>query len=356
MWQKENNLSYSNKLISWYKKNKRDLPWRKTTNPYHIWISEIILQQTRVAQGWDYYLRFIERFPDISSLARAEEDDVLKLWQGLGYYSRARNLQSAAKDIMTRFHGQFPESHKDILSLKGIGEYTAAAVSSIVWDQPYPVVDGNVYRVLSRLFGIDLPIDSTQGKKYFYELAGSILDKAQPGIYNQAIMEFGALQCVPRQPDCVNCPLQDNCVAYAANQVGMYPVKQNKTKTRNRYFSYLYIICKETTWLNRRGKNDIWTGLYEFPLIESDVSLNFSELQKSEIFRELVKETKEINITYTPEVKHILSHQIIHATLYKIEVATKPPVLDNYLAVALADLEKYAVPRLIQLLLEKLEE
>lgn len=356
MWQKENDLGYSKTLISWYRENKRDLPWRKTTNPYHIWVSEIILQQTRVAQGRDYYLRFVERFPDVASLARAEEDEVLKLWQGLGYYSRARNLQAAAKDIVDRFHGQFPESHKDILSLKGIGEYTAAAITSIVWSQPYPVVDGNVYRVLSRLFGIDLPIDSTQGKKYFYELAGSILDKEQPGVYNQAIMEFGALQCVPRQPDCVRCPLQEKCVAHAANKLTMYPVKQNKTKVRDRYFNYLYIICKETTWLNRRGENDIWTGLYEFPLIESDTSLTFPELQKTDAFQALFKGVKELSVSYTPEIKHILSHQIIRATLYKIEVTAKPPALDQYLAVAPSDWDKYAVPRLIQLLLEKLDE
>lgn len=340
-------------LIDWYQNHKRDLPWRATQDPYKIWISEIILQQTRVAQGHAYYLRFIERFPDVASLAHAEQDEVLKLWQGLGYYSRARNLHAAAKEVMSRFDGIFPHHYDRLLSLKGIGEYTAAAISSFVDDQPYPVVDGNVFRVLSRLFDEPTPIDSSKGKRIFYELAHEVLDKQHPGLHNQAIMEFGALQCVPRQPDCSSCPLQPRCLAFANGRVDELPVKQGKTKTRQRFFHYLYIIYKEQTWLHRRGEKDIWEGLYEFPLIETTESMDLAQLLQDESFRRLTEDTGALHIAANPvEMKHILSHQIIRACFYTLEIERPNAALDAYLALPIAQLEEYAVPRLIHRFLE----
>lgn len=331
------------------------LPWRESSDPYIIWISEIILQQTRVAQGMDYFYRFTERFPNVASLAVADEDEVLKYWQGLGYYSRARNLHAAAKSIMEKFGGVFPETYKDVLSLKGIGEYTAAAIISFVWDKPYPVVDGNVFRVLSRLFALDTPIDSTQGRKQFTELAGTLLDPQHAGLHNQAIMEFGALQCVPQSPDCEVCPLKDCCMAYASGMVQSLPVKQNKIKTRPRYFHYLYIIYKEQTWLFRRGKKDIWEGLYEFPLIETEQPMDFARLQQTEAFRKLFEDAGKLKISVDlSDVKHVLSHQILYTTFYRIEPEHIPEALNAYLAVPYKDIEQYAVPRLIHIYLEKL--
>lgn len=351
----ENELKVSHILQTWYKANKRMLPWRESSDPYIIWISEIILQQTRVAQGMDYFYRFTERFPDVASLAVADEDEVLKYWQGLGYYSRARNLHAAAKSIMEKFGGVFPEVYKDVLSLKGIGEYTAAAIISFVWDKPYPVVDGNVFRVLSRLFALDTPIDSTQGRKQFTELAGTVLDPRHAGQHNQAIMEFGALQCVPQNPDCEVCPLKDCCMAYASGLVQSLPVKQNKTKTRPRYFHYLYIIYKEQTWLFRRGKKDIWEGLYEFPLIETEQPMDFAGLQQTEAFRKLFEGAGKLKVSVDLSgVKHVLSHQILYTTFYRIEPEHIPEALNVYLAVPYKDIEQYAVPRLIHIYLEKL--
>lgn len=351
----ENELEVSHILLDWYKTNKRNLPWRESSDPYIIWISEIILQQTRVVQGMDYFLRFTGRFPNVASLASAEEDEVLKYWQGLGYYSRARNLHAAAKEIMEKFGGVFPEEYKDILSLKGIGEYTAAAIASFVWNKPYPVVDGNVFRVLARLYALDVPIDTTQGKKQFTELAGIVMDPKRAGQHNQAIMEFGALQCVPQSPDCEVCPLKDRCTAYASGTVQSLPVKQNKTKTRARYFHYLYIIYKGQTWLSRRGKKDIWEGLYEFPLIETGEPMDFTGLQETEAFRKLFAGAGRLDISPDrKEVKHVLSHQVLYTAFYRIEIEKVPEALDSYLAVPYEDIERYAVPRLIHIYLEKL--
>ena len=224
--------TFAGKLIGWYGVNKRDLPWRGTKDPYRIWISEIILQQTRVAQGYDYFMRFIRRFPDVRSLAEADEDEVMRYWQGLGYYSRARNLHEAARSMK----GVFPDTYAGVRALKGVGDYTAAAICSIAYDMPYAVVDGNVYRVLARYFDMDVPIDSTEGKKAFAALAQELMDKQHAGTYNQAIMDFGALQCVPQAPDCPSCPLADTCQAYARGRVAVLPVKQHKPKVSDRYF------------------------------------------------------------------------------------------------------------------------
>lgn len=351
----ENELETSAKLLVWYEEHKRPLPWRDSDDPYIIWISEIILQQTRVVQGMDYFLHFTERFPDVASLASAEVDEVMKYWQGLGYYSRARNLHAAAKDIMERFGGTFPNQYKDVLSLKGIGEYTAAAIVSFVWNQPYPVVDGNVFRVLSRLFAVETPIDTSQGKKQFTELAGLIMNPKRAGLHNQAIMELGALQCMPQNPDCEVCPLKDRCVGYGTATVQSFPVKRNKVKTRNRYFHYLHVIYKGKTWLSRRGAKDIWEGLYEFPLIETDRPMDFSELQAVSSFLYLFGGAGQLGVTPgLSGIKHVLSHQILYANFYKVEIETISPALESYLAISCQEIENYAVPRLIHIYLEKL--
>lgn len=355
MLQTENKLEISHKLLIWYKKNKRQLPWRESSDPYIIWISEIILQQTRVAQGMDYFLRFTGRFPDVASLAMADEDEVLKYWQGLGYYSRARNIHAAAKNIMEQFNGVFPDQYTDILSLKGVGEYTAAAIISFVWNQPYPVVDGNVFRVLSRLFAVDTPIDTNKGKKQFAALAGVVMNPGLAGQHNQAIMEFGALQCVPQNPDCEVCPLKERCMAYASHLVQSYPVKQGKTKTRDRYFHYFHIIYKEKTWLFRRKGKDIWEGLYEFPLIETPQPVDFAGLQETDAFRALFQGAGRLNISVVLSgLKHVLSHQVLYAVFYQVEIEKECDSLQSYLAVSSGDIEKYAIPRLIHLYMEKI--
>lgn len=348
-------LENSNLLLTWYKENKRLLPWRESSDPYIIWISEIILQQTRVAQGLDYFYRFTERFPDVVSLASAEEDEVLRYWQGLGYYSRARNLHAAAKSVMEKYNGVFPREYKDILSLKGIGEYTAAAIVSFVWNKPYPVVDGNVYRVLSRLYAVDTPIDTTKGKKQFLELAEVVMNPEHAGLHNQAIMELGALQCVPLNPDCGICPLKERCLAYAMGNVQSFPVKQNKTKTRIRYFHYLYIINNRQTWLFRRGKKDIWEGLYEFPLIETEEPADFAGLQQTEAFQRLFAGAGNLDVTVAmTNVKHVLSHQTLYATFYRVGIEKVGEGLNSYLPVPIEEIDRYAVPRLIQIYLEKM--
>ncbi|MDH6341364.1 A/G-specific adenine glycosylase [Parabacteroides sp. PFB2-12] len=347
-------LTFSNLFINWYFKHKRELPWRETRDPYTIWISEIILQQTRVAQGIDYFRRFMERFPDVASLAAAEEDEVLKYWQGLGYYSRARNLHAAAREIMSRHQGRFPSTHKEVLALKGIGDYTAAAILSFAWNQPYPVVDGNVYRVLSRLFGISTPIDSSQGKKEFTALAAEIMPSDQAGLHNQAIMEFGALQCTPQQPDCSACPFAGRCVAWQEQNPQAYPVKAGKTKSRNRYFHYFHILYRETTWLHRREGKDIWKGLYEFPLIETDMPMDFAELQQTDAFHHLFAEAGQLSIAIDrPVEKHILSHQVIYATFYRIEIEQPAPAFEAFTEISIHDIERFAIPRLIHIYLEK---
>jgi A/G-specific adenine glycosylase len=347
-------MNISNTLIDWYRRNKRTLPWRDAGDPYLVWISEIILQQTRVAQGMDYFLRFTGRFPNIPALAEADEDEVLKYWQGLGYYSRARNLHAAARTLMKHFGGEFPQDYRHIRSLPGIGEYTAAAIASFVWNQPRPVVDGNVFRVIARLFAVEAPIDAAKGKKEITALADALLNPDMAGLHNQAIMEFGALHCTPRNPDCPHCPLQSKCLGYPAGPHN-YPRKQHKTKTRARYFHYLHIICQGTTWLHRRQGKDIWTGLYEFPLIETPEPANFATLQATEEFQRLFSGVGKLHISaILSDIRHTLSHQILHATFYRIEIETPAEALRSCLPVAGENLDRYAIPRLIQLYLEKL--
>ncbi|PCH78249.1 MAG: A/G-specific adenine glycosylase [Flavobacteriaceae bacterium] len=306
----------TNILVPWYLENKRELPWRKTSNPYYIWLSEIILQQTRVDQGMAYYLSFVENFPTVNDLANSEESRVLKLWQGLGYYSRARNLHFSAKYIVNQLEGQFPKTYKDLLSLKGVGDYTASAVSSICFDEPMAVVDGNVYRVLSRIFGVDTPINSTKGIKEFKLLAQELLDVKNPGDHNQAMMEFGAVQCKPQNPNCTVCPVNNKCVALAENKVSVLPVKDKKVKVRKRYFNYLVMQADGYTQLNLRTGKGIWQGLYEFPCVESTGEIDEKDLMNSEDFNAIVKGDVRLKLFRPKMVVHKLSHQHIYTKFW----------------------------------------
>ena len=344
-------------LQEWYAKHKRDLPWRDTTDPYLIWVSEIILQQTRVAQGLDYYQRFIGRFPDVRSLAEAEQVEVLKYWQGLGYYSRARNLHEAAKDVWYRLKGVFPDQYDDVIRLKGVGEYTAAAIVSFAWNLPYPVVDGNVYRVLGRLFAIETPIDSGQGKKEYLELATLLMPPAQAGMHNQALMEFGALQCVPQNPDCQLCPLSDRCMGYASGKLQRYPVKQNKTKIRERYLNYFFVVNGSDTYLHRRSGKDIWEGLYEFPMIETKTSMDLVELKDEPAFLQLFDTTGQPVISVVAgDVKHVLTHQILHATFYQVAIQEENATLQKFIRAPITTLDNYPFPRLITTFINNYEK
>ena len=339
-------------LIKWYQDNKRDLPWRRTKNPYLIWISEIILQQTRVAQGYDYYQRFVKRFPDVFSLAAADEDEVMKYWQGLGYYSRARNLHAAARSMAGA--GGFPKTYKEVLALKGVGEYTAAAICSFAYGMPYAVVDGNVYRVLSRWLGIETPIDSAEGKRIFAEVAAELLDKAQPGIYNQAIMDFGALQCTPASPNCMFCPFVDTCVARQKGVVDTLPVKQHKTKVANRYFNYIYVRMGAHTLIHKRTEDDIWKNLFELPLVETEKDLSEEEFLACPQFHALFAEGEVRMVrTLLRGVKHVLSHRVIYTNFYEVTLPDNSSSFSSYQRVAVEDLGRYAVPRLIHAFLEK---
>ena len=341
---------FSKAIIDWYKENKRELPWRESSDPYLIWISEIILQQTRVAQGYDYFLRFIKRFPDVQSLADADEDEVMKFWQGLGYYSRARNLHAAAKSM----NGVFPKTYPEVLALKGVGEYTAAAICSFAYGMPYAVVDGNVYRVLSRYFGVDTPIDSTEGKKLFAALADEMLDRKQPALYNQGIMDFGAVQCTPQSPDCLFCPLAESCSALSAGRVAQLPVKQHKTKITNRYFNYIYVRAGAYTFINKRTGNDIWKNLFELPLIEADKALSEEEFLSSASFRLLLAEGERPEVrSVLRNVKHVLSHRVIYANFYEVVLPENSRSFSDYQCIRVEDLEQYPVSRLVHAFLEK---
>lgn len=315
-------MNFPNALIRWYLQNKRDLPWRNTTDPYSIWLSEIILQQTRVAQGMPYFFAFTEAFPTVFDLAKASEQDVLKLWQGLGYYSRARNLHKTAQFVAFELNGKFPESYKGLLSLKGVGDYTAAAIASFSYNEAVPVVDGNVFRVLSRVFDIDADISQPASRKIFQQLALELMPKADPAIFNQAIMEFGALQCVPKNPDCSICVMNDGCLALKMNKVDQLPVKLKKTKVTNRFFNYLIFEDQEgKTIIQQRIDKGIWHNLYEFPLIESEAEIGIeaisNEISQYKFVQNPIRSIVEMN----PKAQmHKLSHQNLNIKFWKIEV------------------------------------
>ena len=350
----------TNMLISWYLINKRDLPWRNTTEPYQIWLSEIILQQTRVEQGMPYYYNFIDQYPDVEALAKAPEDEVLKLWQGLGYYSRARNLHATAKKVSIEMEGKFPASYKGLKSLKGVGDYTASAIASICFGEASAVVDGNVYRVLSRLFGIETPINTGAGQREFKALAQELIDDKDPALFNQAIMEFGAIQCKPKNPYCLHCPFNDRCVALKENRIDKLPVKKGKVKVRNRYFNYLvFIIDGKFTVLQQRKGQGIWRGLFEFPLVESEKELDATDLL-IESLKNGIKDQKIVGFLeelpedvihlYNPtSILHKLSHQNLFVKFWivRTEKALKHPQ-----CIPIEKLQDYAVPRVIDRFLE----
>lgn len=385
-------MEFANTIISWFRENGRALPWRETRDPYAIWLSEIILQQTRIAQGWEYWERFMAQYPTVEDLAAAHEDEVLKLWQGLGYYSRARNLHTAAKQIVAL--GHFPDTLEGIKQLKGVGDYTAAAIGSFAFDIPAAVVDGNVYRVLARYFGIDTPINSTQGKKEFAALAQSLLPSSKASdspssfspasdfqsslslvaAYNQAMMDFGAIQCTPQSPKCLLCPLAETCEAMRTNRVAELPVKQKNMKVKTRHLSYIYIRCKGETAIHRRGEGDIWQGLWE-PFNASDIaeacaspssaqaslsSTKFStSLTKFSSFKkELAADLHLSNVDalqlLAQDVKHVLTHRILLADFYLLETDAHPQLPDDYIWIKEEEIEDYGIPRLIELMLEKI--
>lgn len=338
-------MNFTQTIQTWYQEHKRELPWRETNDPYTIWISEIILQQTRVVQGYEYFVRFMRRFPDILSLAEAHEDEVMKYWEGLGYYSRARNLHAAAKSM----NGIFPVTYSEVLALKGVGEYTAAAICSFAYGMPYAVVDGNVYRVLSRYWGIETPIDSTLGKKEFAMLADELLDKKHPALYNQAIMDFGAIQCTPQSPKCMFCPLVETCIALKSGKVNQLPVKKNKVKVTERYFNYIYVRAGACTFIHKRTGNDIWRNLFEFPLIETLSYVSMTELMRLPEFQALFSFTEPVAVRLMHEkVKHVLSHRIIYANFYEVTLPESVNSLGHYQRVGKEELGQYAFPQLIQ--------
>tara|TARA_R110002050_G_scaffold110892_2_gene223582 strand:+ start:226 stop:1263 length:1038 start_codon:yes stop_codon:yes gene_type:complete len=336
-------MIFSKQILLWYTKNKRDLPWRNTTNPYNIWLSEIMLQQTRVAQGTPYYISFVKNFPSVRDLASASEEKILKLWQGLGYYSRARNLHATAKIITEKYNGDFPSTYKELIQLKGVGDYTASAIASISFNRPEPVVDGNVYRVLSRYFGVSIPINSTEGIKYFKDLARKVMDSKNIRDYNQGIMEFGAIQCAPRNPNCSICPLKNGCVAVQEKKVEVLPVKLKKTKVRNRYFNYLVILDgNNTTILKQRTGKGIWQNLYEFPLIESDTTLKEEEVCDRINESLPLYGNSEVYQFNETEIIHKLSHQHLYTTFWIVNVDDE--ILNG---IPVSMLAKYPVPVLI---------
>lgn len=327
-------------LLEWFRDNGRDLPWRQTHDPYAIWLSEIILQQTQVKQGWDYWERFMRRWPTVQDLAAATEDEVLREWQGLGYYSRARNLHYAAKQIVEL--GHFPDTLEEIKKLKGVGDYTAAAIASIAFNLPVAVVDGNVYRVLARHFGINTPINTTEGKKTFAALAqdqlSSLTTDRSPltSQYNQAIMDFGAIQCTPQSPHCESCPLMDSCLSLREGRVEELPVKLKTLKIRERHLIYIYIRCQGQTAIHRRGAGDIWQGLWEPVLVDVESALP----PTAKLLRK--------------NVKHVLTHRVLYADFYLLETDKQPELPSDYIWIAEADLDNYALPRLIEILIDSI--
>lgn len=319
-------MNFSKTLTNWYSTNKRDFPWRNTKEPYFVWLSEIILQQTQTKQGLPYYVDFVNKFHTIFHLAEAKESEILKLWQGLGYYSRARNLHFTAKYIVETFDGIFPNNYKDLIKLKGVGDYTASAVASICFDEPTAVVDGNVYRVLSRYFGITTPINSTEGIKEFKSLATSLIDHQKPGDYNQAIMEFGATQCKPQSPDCGACPLNDSCVALQKGLVNTLPLKLKKTKVSNKYFNFLvFISTDKRTQFEERTKKGIWQNLYQFPLIETKIPLEQNQFKTHPLVVDYLKDLPyEYSLYNEIDIVHKLSHQHLYTKFWIIEVDELP--------------------------------
>ena len=337
-------MDFSKRLIFWYLENKRNLPWRTTKDPYRIWLSEIILQQTRVEQGKPYYFKFLEAFPDIFSLANASEEEVLKLWQGLGYYSRARNLHHTAKYVAFERGGKFPSSYKELLKLKGVGDYTASAIASLCYDEPAAAVDGNVFRMLSRIFGIETPTNTSAGTKQFKALAQELIDPGNPAAFNQAAIEFGSEQCKPRQPLCGSCIFTEKCIAFNENRITELPVKLKKLKVKKRHFNYLVLLSEEkkTVLQQRRGKG-IWEGLYEFPLIETPAEVSGESLMREEEFQNYWVTAKDVVLYNDAPIVHKLTHQHIYTKFWILDCYKLPEKGVSY-----EEVNKFPVPVLIE--------
>lgn len=345
-------MEFKTILTSWYSVNKRDLPWRTTKDPYRIWLSEIIMQQTQVKQGLSYYEAFIKHYPTIFDLANANEAQVLKLWQGLGYYSRARNLHYSAKHIAHQLNGVFPDTYAEILKLKGVGDYTASAIASISFDEPTAVVDGNVYRVLSRYFGIDTPINTSVGIKEFKKLATTLIDPDNPGDYNQALMEFGAIQCKPKNPYCLLCPLNKSCVALQEGLVKDLPVKLKKTKITKKHFNFLVIVSEDgKTTFEKREQKGIWRNLYQFPLIETEEELTEEKFRSNQKIRDYFGTNSfEFSLYNTKKIVHKLSHQHLYTKFWIIEMnRLKQP------SIPISEIKNYPVPVLIANFVEEFD-
>ncbi len=346
---------FSTHLTNWYRNNARDLPWRNTRNPYQIWISEVILQQTRINQGLAYYLRFVDRFPTIDLLANADQQEILLLWQGLGYYSRARNMHEAAKQVLKIYDGVFPSTYDQIIKLKGVGEYTAAAIASIAFGEPKVVVDGNVLRFLSRLHGYTQPVNSARGKTAIREIAEKLLQDAEPAIFNQALMEFGALYCVPRNPDCINCIFSNSCQALALGIVNDLPVKSKKIVVKKRFLNYLFLYYYNENnqiifFIQQRGKGDIWHGLFDLPLIEDDKCYDFDTLTTSEYWNENISSHEPVISTTYKDFTHQLTHQQLNTRFFTVKLENYNPLLTKkeWVEVTFENHKQYPTSRLIE--------
>lgn len=342
-------MIFSKTLIHWYSNNKRNLPWRETTNPYYIWLSEIILQQTQVKQGLPYYEAFVSKYPTVFDLANANESDVLKLWQGLGYYSRARNLHASAKYVSNELKGKFPDNYKDLLKLKGVGDYTASAIASICFNEAAAVVDGNVYRVLSRYFDMDTPINSSKGAKVFKLLAQELIDKKHPAEFNQAIMEFGATQCKPQNPDCNVCPFNTSCIAFNKNKISELPVKIKSAKAKIKHFNFLVFISEdEKTILEKREGKGIWQNLYQFPLIETAKTIHYEAIKGLLVKHPLVNnKTFDLSLYNEEVIVHKLSHQHLYTKFWIVKTEG-----DLQYGISIISVKDYAVPIVIGNFLE----
>lgn len=348
-WSSKDIQQFRKDLVEWGASISRPMPWKGSKDPYKVWLSEIILQQTRVEQGLPYFERFVERYPSIMDLAEAKEDDVLKLWEGLGYYSRARNLHFTAKFVAKELGGKFPSDHKSILALKGVGPYTAAAIASFAFGLSHAVVDGNVFRVLTRIFGIDTPVDSTAGKKEITNLASALIDPQAPAAYNQAMMDFGALQCTPKAPNCIACPFQNRCIAFKKNKVSSYPVKSKRIKKRNRYFQYLVLEYNGLVWLQQRTEKDIWQHLYEFPLLETEeLELSAQQLKRHPDWQKAFNDSRAQIVEKTKLFRQVLTHQNIHAFFWEVQLEAPLSAPSNHLfSVDRKNLSKFAFPKII---------
>ena len=329
-------MAFADTLIRWYEEHKRDLPWRGENDPYKIWVSEIILQQTRVQQGWDYYLRFIDNFPNVKALAEAEEERVLKVWQGLGYYSRARNMHTAAREIMTKHGGHFPQDYESILALKGIGKYTAAAIASIAFHLPYPAVDGNVIRIISRIFGVCDDVTQPAVVKQITNICETHIDRKRPGVFNQAAMDFGAMQCTPKNPQCGECPFMQECYALHHQLTDILPIKKKKSEQRHRHFHYSVYLSDNHTIIEKRTGSDIWKNMYQFPLIETD--------------------SDDSQDTPAHQIREVLSHQIIHAYFHIQTIKKLPQTTDKQIIIRFDDIHKYPMPKIMTEYLKHLNE